>query len=56
MAHMYIWSECVASRGCQEIGSCLLKHFKNNVSTKVTKIWWPEPKHQSDNDFEEIFT
>lgn len=37
-AFMYVWSENVASRGGQEIGSCLLKHFKDNVSSKVSKI------------------
>ena len=25
---MYVWPECTASRGSQEISSCLLKHFK----------------------------
>lgn len=25
--HMYMWSENVASRGGQEVGSCLLKHL-----------------------------
>lgn len=38
MAYMYIWSENIASRGGQEIGSCLLKHFKENVSSDVSKI------------------
>lgn len=37
-AYMNVWSENVASRGGQEIGSCLLKHFKDNVSPEVTKI------------------
>lgn len=37
-AYMYVWSENVASRGGQEIGSCILKHFKDNVSSKVCKI------------------
>ena len=26
--HMYMWPESIASRGSQEIGSCLLQHFK----------------------------
>lgn len=32
-AHMYIWNESVASRGPQEIGSCLLNYIKNFVKT-----------------------
>ncbi|GAB0098363.1 hypothetical protein DMENIID0001_140850 [Sergentomyia squamirostris] len=34
---MYVWNETVASRGCQEIGSCLLEHFKKIPDT-VTEI------------------
>lgn len=37
-AYMYMWSENNASRGAQEIGSCLLKHFKNHISSDVTEI------------------
>lgn len=37
-AYMYIWSEDIASRGGQEIGSCLLKHIKDHVSTNASKI------------------
>lgn len=36
-AYMYVWSEDVASRGGQEIGSCLIKHLKNYASN-VTEI------------------
>lgn len=25
--YMYVWPECIASRGSQEIASCLLRHF-----------------------------
>lgn len=32
-AHMYMWNESIASRGPQEIGSCLLHYIKNNVLT-----------------------
>lgn len=35
---MYVWSENIASRGGQEVGSCLLKHLKNHISTETTKI------------------
>ncbi|CAH1993091.1 unnamed protein product [Acanthoscelides obtectus] len=31
---MYIWNESIASRGPQEIGSCLLHFIKNQVKTK----------------------
>ncbi|EFN66704.1 hypothetical protein EAG_00309, partial [Camponotus floridanus] len=27
--HMYVWDETIASRGAQEIASCILKHVKN---------------------------
>lgn len=27
-AYMYVWDENIASRGAQEISSCLLKHFQ----------------------------
>lgn len=30
-AFMYVWSEDVASRGSQEIGSCLKFHIENNI-------------------------
>ena len=30
--YMYMWPECIASRGSQEIGSCLLKHFRTAQS------------------------
>lgn len=33
MVHMYMWDESIASRGPQEIGSCILNYVKNNVST-----------------------
>lgn len=35
---MYVWSENVASRGGQEIGSCLLKHLKNHISNETKKV------------------
>lgn len=40
-AFMYMWSENVASRGGQEVGSCLLKHLKNQIpsNTKTVKCW-----------------
>lgn len=38
VGHMYIWDESVASRGSQEIGSCLLKHFKTKIPDTVEKI------------------
>lgn len=33
-AVLYVWDETIASRGSQEISSCLLKHFKNNAADK----------------------
>lgn len=35
---MYVWSENIASRGGQEVGSCLIKHFKNGISNDTKKI------------------
>lgn len=35
---MYVWSEDVASRGGQEIGSCLLKYFEDHLPQEVTQI------------------
>lgn len=36
--YMYFWNETIASRGAQEISSCLFKHFTNNVSSNTKKI------------------
>lgn len=40
-AYMYIWSENIASRGGQEIGSCLVEHLKNHIpqNTKTVKLY-----------------
>ena len=35
---MYIWSDNVASRGGQEIGSCLTRHLQNHLSDKITHV------------------
>lgn len=32
-AHMYVWHEGIASRGPEEIGSCLMHYIKNFVTT-----------------------
>lgn len=37
-AHMYIWSENVASRGAQEIASCLKFHITNNLPEETKHI------------------
>lgn len=31
-AYMYVWNESIASRGLQEIGSCILHYIKNFVN------------------------
>lgn len=36
--YMYVWSENVASRGGQEIGSCVIKHLKNHIPENTTKV------------------
>lgn len=35
---MYVWPESMASRGSQEVASCLLKHFMNFVPKDTQKI------------------
>ena len=30
---MHMWNECVASRGSQEVDSCVLQHLQESVST-----------------------
>ena len=37
-ATMYMWNESIASHGSQEVGSCLLTHFKgmNTTATNLT--------------------
>lgn len=37
-AYMYIWNESIASRGAQEVTSCLLKHFQNFVPSETKLI------------------
>lgn len=37
-AYMYVWNESIASRGSQEIASCLFKHFTNFVPKNTQKI------------------
>lgn len=36
--YMYVWSENMASRGASEIGTCLIKHFEENVSPDIKHI------------------
>lgn len=35
---MYVWHEAMASRGAQEIGSCLLHHLKENVTDDTKRV------------------
>lgn len=35
---MYMWHESIASRGVQEIGSCLYRHFSNYVPFDTKQI------------------
>lgn len=37
-AHMYVWNESVASRGAQEISSCLLDHIANHVADNCKEL------------------
>jgi hypothetical protein len=36
--YMNVWSENIASRGAQEIGSCLLKHIDNFIPPQVKHL------------------
>lgn len=36
--YMYMWSENIASRGGQEIGSCFVKHLENHLPTNTKKV------------------
>lgn len=38
MGYMYFWNESIASRGAQEISSCLKKHFDNFIPNDTKKI------------------
>lgn len=38
VAYMYIWDAGVASRGAQEIGSCLLYHLKNSIDSNCEHV------------------
>lgn len=38
IGYMYVWDESVASRGAQEVGSCLLKHFDNYLPHNTKKL------------------
>lgn len=37
-AFNYVWHEGIASRGAQEVGSCLIKHFQENLDHETEKI------------------
>lgn len=36
-ADMYVWDETVASRGTQEIGTCLIHYITNILPPSITK-------------------
>lgn len=36
--YMYVWNESIASRGAQEIGSCLFRHLSSHVPQNTEKI------------------
>lgn len=37
-SNMYVWSENVASRGAQEIGSCLINYMRHNLKPHIKKV------------------
>lgn len=38
-AYMYMWSENVASRGADEIGSCVIKHLQAHIGANTKKVY-----------------
>lgn len=38
LAYVYIWPESVASKGSQEIGSCILEHLRSNLSLETKQL------------------
>lgn len=38
MSYVYIWPESVASKGSQEIGSCILQHLRSNLSPEAQRL------------------
>lgn len=36
--YMYVWPESIASRGSQEIGSCLYRHLHENLPKETSKL------------------
>lgn len=38
IAYMYTWDESIGSRGSQEIGSCLIKHFLKYIPHDTKRI------------------
>lgn len=38
ISYMYIWNESIASRGAQEVGSCLYKHFFSILPKDTRKV------------------
>lgn len=40
--HCYVWVEGEAGRGSQEVGSCLVKHFKETVHSAKKVILWSD--------------
>lgn len=39
---MYMWAECIASRGSQEIASWLIRHIKSVASDKIVIILYSD--------------
>lgn len=38
IGYMYVWNESIASRGSQEIASCLYKHFSEHIPKDTRKV------------------
>lgn len=43
-AYMYMWSENMASRGADEIGSCVMKHLRIHDSVNTKKVYFYSDK------------
>lgn len=46
MKYLYVWPEFTASKGSQEIGSCLIRHFTETLPKKTKQlILYSQPDH-----------
>lgn len=52
---MYVWDETVASRGAQEIGSCIRKHLLSHVQKAKHIIAFSDACGGQNRNFKQYF-